>query len=165
MSKSSQMYYFPSVNDDLYQTPSSDPSVECRTKREVSSVVIEHLRCTRPWVKFCSLAGFITALFILVVAAITVMKMLNHYPPMKCYLLGAFYIVLAVLFTLPSLLLSKYERTITRLLISERTEDLEQAISHQRTFWKQMGLIILIILILFLVTISLSAIVLLTEKF
>lgn len=79
-------------------------------------------------------------------------------------MLGVFYLILAGLFIIPSLRLSKYERSITRLVISNRIEDLEQAIAHQRTFWKQMGIMILIMLVLYLITIALSAIILLSGK-
>lgn len=49
-------------------------------------------------------------------------------------------------------------------MVSERLEDLEQAIAHQRIFWRQMGIMILIIICLYLLTIIVSAILLLANK-
>ena len=95
---------------------------------------------------------------------IVIRKMHPHYPYHQTLLFAVFYLVLAILFIIPSLRLSKYEKSITRLSVSNRIEDLEQAIAHQRTFWKQMGVMILILLTLYLVTIALSAIILLTGK-
>lgn len=133
-------------------------------KYRVPPVVLEHLRSTRPWVKFCSLSGYITALFIIIIDVLTVKKMLGNFNQTQVILLAFFYFVLAALFIIPSLRLSKYERSITRLIVSNRIEDLELAIAHQRAFWKQMGIMILILLVLYLITISLSAIILLSGR-
>ncbi|MBK1829654.1 hypothetical protein JIN77_02865 [Verrucomicrobiaceae bacterium R5-34] len=158
------------MNEDPYRPPLESPEIEewhdsaPQQPGEAPALVVEHLRHTRPWVKFCSLAGYITAGFILIIAAMTARKMLGSFPLLSIILLASFYLVLAVLFIIPSLRLSRYERSITRLNISHRIEDLEQAIAHQRTFWTQMGIMILIMLILYLVTIGISAIVLLSGK-
>jgi len=158
------------VNEDPYKPPQEVPLPDTWTDSapqipgEAPALVVEHLRCTRPWVKFCSLAGYITSGFILLIAAITIRKMLGHFPLPTIILLGAFYIVLAVLFVIPSLRLSRYERSITHLVVSQRIEDLEQALAHQRVFWKQMGIMILILMIIYLITIALSAIALLSGK-
>jgi len=71
---------------------------------------------------------------------------------------------MATLFIIPSFRLSRYEKSITRLIISNRIEDLEQAIAHQRTFWRQMGIMILMILIIYLFTLTFSAIAILSSK-
>jgi len=161
---------WPVNDDDPYSTPSEDPTAESWSAKEnlspgeAPNIVTEHLRCTRPWVKFCSLAGYITSGFILIIAAVTIRKMLGHFSLTHIALLGSFYLILAVLFIIPSLRLSKYERSITHLMISNRIEDLEQAIAHQRIFWRQMGIMILIMLVLYLLTVALSAIVLLSDK-
>ena len=155
------------MTENPYETPHTETTAEVHDgteKNQVPPVVLEHLRGTRPWVKFCSLSGYITALFIITVDFIVVSKMHPHYPQHQTILLAVFYLVLAILFIIPSLRLSKYEKSITRLSVSNRIEDLEQAIAHQRTFWKQMGIMILILLVLYLVTIAMSAIVLLTGK-
>lgn len=155
------------MDEDLYKTPSAELSlpVEDRDeKNHVPPVVLEHLRATRPWVKFCSLSGYITALFIFIIDLVMVRMMINHYPIQQTVMLAVFYLVLAGLFIIPSLRLSYYERSITRLTVSNRIEDLELAIAHQRAFWKQMGIMILIILLLYLITVAFSAIVLLSAK-
>ena len=156
------------VNDDPYSSPCEEPlswiEVEPQKPGVAPELVTEHLRCTRPWVKFCSLAGYITAGFILVIAAFTIRQMLGYFSLLNIVLLGSFYLILAILFMIPSLRLSRYERAITRLIISNRIEDLEQAIAHQRVFWRQMGIMILIMMVLYLLTTALSAMVLLSDK-
>ena len=158
------------MSEDPYISPQAPPISENWSEQEnaevseAPSIVVEHLRCTRPWVKFCSLAGYVTSTFILVIAMITIQKLSGVIPPIYLLLLGAFYLILAVLFSIPSLRLSKYERSILRLVVTSRTEDLELAIAHQRVFWKQMAIMILMILVLYLITIALSAIMLLSGK-
>lgn len=158
------------MSEDPYTSPQAPPISENWSEQEnaeiseAPSIVIEHLRCTRPWVKFCSLAGYVTSTFILVIAMITIQKLSGVIPLIYLLLLGAFYLILAILFSIPSLRLSKYERSILRLVVTSRTEDLELAIAHQRVFWKQMAIMILMILVLYLITIALSAIMLLSGK-
>ncbi|BDS05444.1 hypothetical protein NT6N_04840 [Oceaniferula spumae] len=162
------------MNEDPYSPPSDKPvddtmidpwtAAKPVEPTDAPDLVVEHLRCTRPWVKFCSLAGYITAGFSVAIALFTMRKMLGHFSLLHVLLLGSFYFILAVLFIIPSLRLSRYERSITRLVVSNQIEDLEQAIAHQRTFWKLMGIMILIMLVLYLVTIAISAIVLLSGK-
>ncbi len=130
----------------------------------IPPVVLEHLRGTRPWVKFCSLSGYVTALFILIIDFVMIRMMLGRYPLYQTIMLALFYLILAGLFIIPSLRLSYYERSITRLTVTNKIEDLELAIAHQRAFWKQMGIMILIILLLYLVTVAFSAIVLLSSR-
>ena len=155
------------MTENIYETPNTDVGIPVRNqanKKEVPPIVMEHLRGTRPWVQFCSLAGYTTALFIIVIDFIIIRKMLGVYPPYQILLLATFYIILAILFVIPSIWLSRYEKSITRLNISQRIEDLEQTIAYQRTFWKQMSIMILFLLILYLITIGSSALILLAEK-
>ncbi|MFK7909023.1 MAG: hypothetical protein AB8F34_00315 [Akkermansiaceae bacterium] len=153
--------------ENPYQSPITDVGVPLHDqegKSDAPPVVVEHLRGTRPWVKFCSLSGYITALFVIIIDVITIRKMLGHFHDHQIILLGVFYLILAILFIIPSIRLSRYEKSITRLTVSNRIEDLEQAIAHQRAFWKQMGIMILITMVLYLITIGLSAVILLSGK-
>ncbi len=149
---------------DPYETPSVDPDPDCGDHSDAPPVVVEHLRRTRPWVKFCSLAGYITSGFLILIAVFTLRGMLDKYSLPTLILLGSFYLILAILFLIPSLWLSRYEKSITRLDVSNRLEDLEQAIAHQRAFWRQMAIMILLILVIYLITIAFSAVVLLSSR-
>ena len=168
--KSLFLVYYIYVTEDPYSSPETPPIVDSWEEKSPTKpgmsppLVTEHLRGTRPWVKFCSLAGYITAGFTLVIAAITMQVAMHKLSALQLGLLASFYIILAILFIIPSLRLSRYERSITRLMVSERLEDLEQAIAHQRIFWRQMGIMILIIMCLYLLTIIVSAILLLANK-
>lgn len=90
--------------------------------------------------------------------------MIGYFPLYQIILLNSFYLIMAALFIIPSFRLSRYEKSITRLIISNQIEDLEQAIAHQRSFWRQMGIMILMILIIYLFTLTFSAIAILSSK-
>ena len=154
----------PKKMPDPYQAPSTDPDPDYTDTSPAPAVVVEHLRHPRPWVKFCSLAGYITSGFLVLIGILTLRGMFGNFSLPTIILLGSFYLVLALLFTIPSLWLSRYEKSITRLLVSNHIEDLEMATSHQRAFWRQMAIMILLILLIYLVTIAFSAIVLLSQK-
>lgn len=156
------------MSDDPYQPPTvTHHQPPCESTQEsptVPPLVTEHLRATRPWVRFCSLAGYITSGFLILFALITILKVLDKLPLYQTLMLGGFYLTLSSLFIIPSRYLSRYEKSINHLLVSQRLEDLEQALADQRAFWKQMGLIILVILILYLMTIAFSLVILLTRR-
>lgn len=152
------------MTSDPYEPPGVDPDPECTDDTPVPPIVLEHLRCTRPWVKFCSLAGYITSGFLILIAFITLRSVTTRFPLHTVFLASGFFLVLAILFIIPSLWLSRYEKSITRLTVSNRIEDLEMAISYQRAFWKQMGIMILLMLIIYLITIAFSAIALLSNR-
>ena len=151
------------MSSDPYQPPTVDPDPDYTDDTLVPPIVMEHLRGTRPWVRFCSLAGYVTAGFFIIVALLTLRAMMGKFPFSYIILLGTFYLTLALLFSIPSLWLSRYEKSITRLTVSHHIEDLEQALAHQRSFWKQMAIMILIMLIIYLITIVFSAITLLSQ--
>ncbi|NWK54565.1 hypothetical protein HW115_03010 [Verrucomicrobiaceae bacterium N1E253] len=150
--------------NDPYQPPSTPPLASATQPQEVPLLVIQHLHGTRPWVRFCSLAGYVAAVFLLLIGALTIHRMLNISPLSHLILLAGFFIILALLFAIPCYYLSRYEKSITHLHVSHQLEDLEQALADQRAFWRQMAIMILIILIIYLITIALSAILLLARQ-
>ena len=154
------------MSNDPYQPPAADLALEASRDGSMSTdappVVVEHLIRTRPWVKFCSLAGFIASGFLILIGLLTLRRVIEQLPPYYLLLLGGFYLILAILFIIPSIWLSRYEKSITRLEISRNITDLEQAIAYQRIYWRQMAIMILIILFIYLLTIAISAIALLS---
>lgn len=152
------------MSNDPYEPPAVDPDPDIQGTIDAPPIVVEHLRCTRPWVKFCSLAGYITSGFLILIAAVTVRGMMGRYSMLAMILIGSFYLILAILFTIPSMRLSRYEKSITLLEVSHRLDDLEQAIAHQRAFWRQMAIMILLMLVIYLITIGFSAIVILSSR-
>lgn len=168
VSMSSNPYLPPSISSsepaeaELAASANNQPQYSERDA--VSEIAIEHLKKSRLWVKFCSLAGYITAGFITLIGLLALRSMVHQSPTQHCFLLGAFHVVLAALFIIPSLYLSRYEKSITHLIVSEHNDDLEQALAHQRAFWRQMAIIILIVILIYLATIAFSVIILLSRS-
>jgi len=150
------------MNPDPYSPPQLRNHPSSSQENEPSPVILEHLRKTRPWVKFCSLAGYVSAGFLIVICLFTLQKSLTLWPLLHVVLIGVFYFILATLFTIPSLYLSRYEKSITHLLVSKNLDDLEQALADQRSFWKLMAIMILILLTLYLISLAYSAIIILS---
>lgn len=165
----------PIVPIDPYQTPTANQAPrddsaagiiekEAAAQTAVAPLVAEHLRGTRPWVKFCSIAGYVTSGFLVLIALFTLRGLIGSPQLLKPILFSGFYVILALLFIIPSRSLSRYEKSITHLNISHQIEDLEQALADQRTFWKHTAIMIILLLIIYLLSIAFSAIVLLSGR-
>jgi len=156
------------MTNDPYEPPHADPTLQSSPDtsepQDAPPVVVEHLIHTRPWVKFCSISGYIASAFLMVIGSVTVLSMNGAAPLQDQLLLGGTYLIMAALFLIPSIWLSNYAKSITRLQKSNGIEDLEQAIAHQRTFWRQMAIMILILLFIYLLTIAFSAFAILSTR-
>ena len=124
----------------------------------VTRAVIDALAATRPWVRLCSVLGFIGAGF-MILAALAIMVTgtvgalsSRDAVPFAGFpiIIGFFYLVMAALYLVPSLKLWKYGSAIVRLMSSNAVADLEAALDQQRGFWKFVG-IMMIIMIAFMV--------------
>ena len=146
-------------DEDPYVTPQENPELQDTEIAVAPFVVVEHLRHTRKWVKFCSIMGFTTSVTLVSVCATLLFYMPNKLPYPYTYLLGAFYFILSILFFMPSVKLSQYEKAITKLTITRNMEDLEFAIAHQRLFWKQIAIMIFLIMAIYVSTITISTLV------
>ena len=112
----------------------------------------------------CSISGFIASAFLILIGLVTLLSIIGQSPLQEQLLLGGAYLIMALLFLIPSIWLSNYAKSITRLRKSKGIEDLEQAIGYQRTFWRQMAIMILIILFIYLLTIAFSAFAILSAR-
>lgn len=120
---------------------------------------IQTLAATRPWVILCSIMGFIGAVFTLAYGvmmtffgvmigqpATTPMPSGPGTPNMTAFMsvMGAFYLLMAVFYVIPSVKLWKFGSAIKRLTLSGSNTDLEQAVDQQRSFWKFVGILIIV---------------------
>ena len=60
------------------------------------------------------------------------------------------YIPFGALYIFPAVFLSRYASCITRLLQIRRSEDLEAALAAQKSFWKFIGITIVVVLCIYL---------------
>ena len=118
--------------------------------------VLDSLRQTRPWVLFIGVLGLIGAvLMVLLALGMMAFAMFGGaagaaaMPPGMGVTVGIFYLVLAVLYIPPSIFLIRYAGHIKSLLASPSTGSLEQALSAQKSFWRFMGICMLIVVALY----------------
>lgn len=132
-----------------YGVPNSDP--QNFQSAEVSATVIELLRRTKGWVFFLAILGYIGC-GLMVLAALVMMVGMGFISskvesglPIGFVGLGLIYLVMAAFYIYPCIKLHKYAKAIKSLVQTQSSSDLEDALEHQRGFWKFIGVIALVI--------------------
>ena len=133
------------------QTVSGSESYKNReTDRAILNLINDTLRATRPWTRLLSILGFVVAA-ILIVSGIAMMLGRNFLPnstdtpaPM---LTGAINIAVSIFYLIPSIWLYKYSSAISRFLEGGGATELGNALVYQKSFWKYIGIIVLISMI------------------
>ena len=128
------------------QTASGEPSELHR-----SSGVAEVLKETRPWVSLMSVIHFIGAGFLALMGlGFMFMAFTGQWRgPAAAGYIGAFvYLAMGSAFVFPGIFLMQYAQRITTFLQSPSTTGLEQVLVAQRNFWRFIGILSLIVLVL-----------------
>jgi hypothetical protein len=133
--------------DNPYQTSAYGNTYPTATG-QVSPGAIQALAATRPWVRLCSVMGFIGAgLMILaglgLIAGGALTSSSSRAVGAQSFV-GVMYIVMSLLYLVPSLKLWKYGTAILHLMSTNSAADLEQALEQQRGFWKFVGILVMI---------------------
>jgi hypothetical protein len=119
---------------------------------------IAALQGTKPWVRLCSVIGFIGAGFIFLAAlamflggAAVLATDSKQTMPFTGFsiVLGVVYLLMGVLYLFPSVKLWKYGSAIVQLLASGTYDDLVEALEQQRGFWKFVGVLVLVMLAIY----------------
>lgn len=151
--------------DNPYQASGSGAYEAEGSSGNVSPGVMQALGATKPWVRFCSVLGFIGTAF-LVIAAFAMLALggaagfagssselgaagalAGALPVVLCII----YLVVAGLYLFPSIKLWKYGTHIMNLMNSQSMEDLEAALDAQRSFWKFVGIMLCVVIGCYLV--------------
>ncbi len=117
---------------------------------KVTDGMIDSLRSTKPWTKFLAILGFVGVGFMILFGA-AFMFFANMFAQQKNgppAFMGFFYILLSALYFVPAFYLYKYSSSIGNFLKSNGAGDLESALAHQKSFWKFMGVVALIGMVL-----------------
>lgn len=154
-----------------YSPPGSElsapPYASALPPDSVSASILESLRATKPWVRLFSILGYIgSALMILaglffMAGSSFMMKELQNNPFGAGFGVGIgfFYILMAVFYIFPSIYLSRYASAIDNLLHNRRVVDLEDALKHQKSFWRFAGISFVVLLCLYAVGIVIAIVV------
>lgn len=147
-----------SANDfDPYKAP--EATLETKpasrpTDLSITENMIAALKRTRPWVFFLSILGFIGAGF-MALAGLTMLGMgivgssigndADGLPIAASIGMSAMYIVMAVVYVIPCVFLIKYAIAIGRIDLGG-AEAIEDALERQKTFWRTLGIMVLVLM-------------------
>jgi len=117
----------------------------------VSENALASLNATRPWVKFLAIMGFI-GIGLMVLAGLVMtfaFSMIPTKPGMPQFgpAIGIIYLIFAGIYLMPTLFLYRYSKAIAAIP-SAGQGALEEALKNQKSFWKFMGIVVLIIVCL-----------------
>jgi Family of unknown function (DUF5362) len=101
--------------------------------------VVVMLRRTQPWVKFLGILGLILC-GIMIVTGLGVGGVGLVTGNLEAAVLFIIYPLLAVLYLFPSMSLLRYSKRIRRFVRTSENTDLVLALDAQRSFWKFMGI-------------------------
>ena len=124
----------------------------------VSEGMLEALRATRPWVKFLSIVGFVICALLVLVSLALMGGMgagRDSYPAGFGVGFGIVYLLMVLLYFFPCLYLLHYANAIARIP-ADGQRALEEALVKQKTFWKFIGILTAVVLVLELVVLVIS---------
>jgi hypothetical protein len=101
------------------------------------------LQNTQPWVRFCSILGFVSggAMVLIGLVAGSVGLITGN---LETAVMIVVYPPLGVLYAFPSFYLLRYANGIRRFSASSSQQDLATALDAQRSFWKFVGVLSLV---------------------
>ena len=110
---------------------------------------MEMLRLTRPWVRIVSIVMFVLAGLMAVGGAILALVSVSGRARGMAPV-GLVYVAMACLYIAPAVYLFRYGANISQLLLHRRDEQLEMALQSQKSFWKFVGVAMVIVIGLYL---------------
>ena len=117
---------------------------------KITSHMIDSMRSTRPWVMFLSVLGFISVGFMVLAAMIIMVVgsvLPQHFDGFPAALMGIMYIFMSFFYLVPSIYLFRYSSAIGRFLDSMAASEMESALSYQKSFWKFVGIVAIVMFV------------------
>ncbi len=116
---------------------------------QVTPLMVEHLQATRPWVKFMGVMLFISVglLFLgglLMMVALSSVRGVGASPA-----IGLLYWLFGLLYIAPAIFLNRYAGAIRELLQGGGATSMEKALESQKSFWRYVGILTLVILCIY----------------
>jgi hypothetical protein len=119
------------------------------------AAILTYLKLTQPWVRFISIMGFLATgfLFVLGLALILgagILSSLSHsaFGGAPVGLIGLLYSAMACLNFFPALYLYRFASGIQRALRGEDIHGVEEALRNQKSFWRFVGILLLLVLVM-----------------
>jgi hypothetical protein len=146
--------------------PQAPVQTPARPQRDpLTPGMLEALRQTKPWARFLSIMGFVGAGFMLIASigmgAFGAFQFFNEAPTEGATLMGMalLYVFLSIFYVPPSVYLFRYASAIgTALAAPSKSAAVEKALQHQKSFWKFVGIMTLVAMLLWIPAIALITI-------
>jgi hypothetical protein len=116
----------------------------------VTQGMFDSLQAMRPWVTFMGVMAFIGAGF-MVLGGLVMMVAGSAIPGGPGPALGVVYLVMALLYIFPGLFLVRCGGALKRLFAGGGAPALEDALSNQKSLWKFMGIVTIVMLALMVI--------------
>ena len=127
----------------------------------ITSAMVEYLKQTKPWVRFISILMFVGTGFLLLAGILFVLgasamssRFGSAFGGAPAALIGLVYVVLGALYIFPAVFLFRYASGIQKALTVDLISGMEEAIRSQKSFWRFVGILILIMMILWVVVLA-----------
>ena len=134
----SQQYEFPSNLHDV------------STSFDITQPMLLSMRQTKPWVMLISIIGFIY-IGLMVIFGVLTMFIFSQFNATGSFpssiMFAVIYILMGILYFFPFFFLFKYASSIGRLLDGGGAAKMEEALSNQKSFWKYIGILVVISII------------------
>lgn len=116
----------------------------------VTSLMIDHLRATKPWVRLISIVLFIMSGLIIVGGlAMMLMPFQGGFGGGIGAFFGLLYIAFGIIYFFPAYFLMKYASSINQLLQGGGDVAMEDALGNQKSFWKFSGIMTLVVICIY----------------
>lgn len=117
----------------------------------VTPLMIEHLRATKPWVRLISIIMFISVglMFLGGVAIMLMPSPMGMGGAGFSAIIGILYILIGVLYIFPAYFLHQYASAINDFLNGGGDTAMETALGSQKSFWRFVGILTLIVICLY----------------
>jgi hypothetical protein len=112
------------------------------------SRIVSLLRQTRPWVRFLSVLGFIVAALLLIGAVIGLIVSATTQGPAESVMF-VIYLACAMLYIVPSVYLFRFADRIADLERTGRVESLVNALEAQKSFWRFVGIMAVVVMVIY----------------
>jgi len=113
----------------------------------------EMLRQTKPWVRFLSVLGFIGSGFMVLGGGVALVgAIISHRPQLLAFALV--YPPMGFLYFVPSFYLHRYASRIGSYLAQGRSAQLDAALEAQKSFWRFVGILTLVILCIYILILA-----------
>jgi hypothetical protein len=141
------------MSSNPYAAPAADlVSAAAGKDGQFSPAMVQHLRETKPWVRFLAVLGFIGIGLMAVVGlgfgAMTSLASDDAFGAIGGLGMAAVYLVMAALYLLPTLRLNGFATAIEKVAAGGGTAAIEEALSEQRRFWRVVGIMMIVVMVL-----------------